>query len=70
MWRGLASGLYVEHTATMATGEFCEVVSGPLQGMRARYERPGRTGRVIVQVELMGMGMAVDLPDCDIRSCE
>lgn len=69
IWRGLASGLYAEKAQTLAVGEPCVIARGPLQGQRARFERRGRQGRLILQVELMGGGLAVEVPEEDIEAC-
>lgn len=60
VWCGLASGRYVSPVQNLAAGERCEIVSGPLQGLQARFERMGRDGRLVLQVEMMGAGMAVE----------
>ena len=69
IWRGLASGLYAEKAQTLAEGELCVITHGPLQGQRARFERRGRQGRLILQVEMMGGGLAVEVPEEDIEAC-
>lgn len=61
VWRGLESGLYVAPVQNLAAGEVCRIVAGPLQGVEARYERPGRAGRLLLQVEMMGGGIAVEV---------
>lgn len=61
VWRGLESGLYVAPVQNLAAGEACRIVAGPLQGVEARFERPGRNGRLLLQVEMMGGGIAVEV---------
>ena len=67
VWNGLTSGLYVTPIQTLAAGEPCRITRGPLQGVVARFERLGRNGRVILQVELMGGGLAVSVPTDEIE---
>ncbi len=62
IWTGLSSGLYVSPVQNLAAGEPCRITRGPLQGAQARFERAGRNGRLILQVELMGSGLAVEVP--------
>lgn len=62
VWNGLTSGLYIMAVNNLAAGESCRIACGPLQGVQARYERPGRAGHLILQVELMGGGIAVEVP--------
>ena len=62
IWCGLTSGLYVTPVQTLAAGETCRIVQGPLQGVEARFERSPRSGRLILQVEMMGGGIAVEVP--------
>lgn len=62
IWCGLTSGLYVTPVQNLAAGETCRIVQGPLQGVEARFERRNRAGRLILQVEMMGGGIAVEVP--------
>ena len=62
IWCGLTSGLYVAPVHNLAGGETCRIVKGPLQGVDAKFERMGRSGRLILQVEMMGGGIAVEVP--------
>ncbi len=62
IWRGLTSGLYVAPVHALAGGEVCRIIQGPLQGAEAKFERMGRGGRLILQVEMMGGGIAVEVP--------
>lgn len=62
VWRGLTSGLYVEPVRNLAAGETCRIAAGPLCGVEAKFERMGREGRLILQVEMMGGGVAVEVP--------
>ena len=67
VWRGLTSGFYVAPVHNLAAGEICRITSGPLRGAEARFERIGREGRLILQVELMGGGVAVDVPSSEVE---
>ncbi len=67
VWRGLESGLYVAPVQNLAVGEACRIVRGPLQGVAARFERLGRAGRLLLQVEMMGGGIAVEVSADEIE---
>lgn len=67
IWRGLESGLYVTPVQNLAAGETCRITRGPLQGVEARFERMGRTGRLLLQVEMMGGGIAVEVPASSVE---
>ena len=69
IWQGLTSGMYVTPVQNLASGETCRIVSGPLQGVEAKFERMGREGRLILQVEMMGGGVAVEVPAAGIEVC-
>ena len=62
VWRGLVSGLYVSPVQNLAAGEICRITAGPLCGVEARFERRGREGRLLLQVEMMGGGVAIEVP--------
>ena len=62
IWLGLASGVYVTPVHNLAAGESCRIIGGPLQGADAKFERVGKNGRLILQVEMMGGGIAVEVP--------
>ena len=59
VWCGLVSGRYVMPMRNLAVGEACRIIRGPLQGVEAKFERMGREGRLVLQVEMMGGGVAV-----------
>jgi transcription antitermination factor NusG len=67
IWRGLTSGLYVAPVQNLAAGEMCRITCGPLQGVEAKFERKGRGGRLILQVEIMGGGIAVELSSSEVE---
>ena len=66
VWHGLNSGCYVEPVHGLSAGEMCVIMRGPLEGQTARFERVGRQGRVVLQVEMMGGGLVVDVPVADV----
>ncbi len=70
IWWGLTSGLYVEPVQNMAMGERCRIVAGPLQGVEAVFERAGAQGRLVLQVEMMGGGIAVEVPANEVDVAE
>ncbi len=67
IWRGLTSGLYVAPVQNLATGEACRIIEGPLRGAEAKFERMGREGRLVLQVEMMGGGVAVEVPSNEVE---
>ena len=67
IWRGLSGGAYVAPVRNLAAGEACRIVGGPLQGVEARFERRGRGGRLILQVEILGGGVAVEVPPDEVE---
>lgn len=69
IWKGLTSGLYVTPVQNLAAGETCRIVSGPLQGVEAKFERMGREGRLVLQVEMMGGGVALEIPAEGVDVC-
>lgn len=66
IWRALESGLYQRAVETLPAGESCVIRRGPLEGHVARFERPGRDGRLVLQVEMMGRGLVVEVPAEDV----
>ena len=69
VWRGIESGLYLTPVEKVALGEECEIVGGPLQGLRGRYEKKGRQGRLILSVNLLGAGVAVEIATELVEPC-
>ncbi len=67
IWCGLTSGVYVTPVQNLAVGETCRIVRGSLQGVEARFERMGRKGQLVLQVEMMGGGIAVEVPAGDVE---
>ena len=69
VWCGLTSGLYVTPIQNLAAGERCTITRGSLQGVPARFERMGRGGRIVLQVDMMGGGLMVEIPEDHIQVC-
>ena len=67
IWRGVVSGMYVSPVHNLAAGELCRITTGPLCGVEARFERLGREGRLILQVEMMGGGVAIEVPSSEVE---
>ena len=67
VWMGLVGGLYATPIQNLVTGELCRIVRGPLKGVSAKFERMGRNGRLVLQVEMIGSGLAVDVSANDIE---
>ena len=61
IWHFLAQGVSLVPATAPAIGEVCEITSGPLRGTRGVYERPGKQGRLVLIVELLSMGTAVEV---------
>jgi len=67
IWCGLTRGAYVAPVQNLAMGETCRIICGPLQGIEARFERIGRNGQLILQVEMMGGGIAVEVASNEVE---
>lgn len=61
IWCSLAQGVNLVPSILPAVGELCEITAGPLRGMRGIYERPGKQGRLVLTVEMLSMGAAVEV---------
>jgi transcription antitermination factor NusG len=48
-------------------GQLVEVVSGPLKGVVGRLTRKGNHARLVLSVDLIGQGVAVELDAADVR---
>lgn len=69
VWRGIQSGTYLTPVEKVALGEICEIIGGPLRGVRGRYEKKGRQGRLILVVDMLGAGVAVEVPTGLVEPC-
>ena len=67
VWRSLIEGVCLTPVETIAVGELCDIIAGPLWGVQGRYERPGRQGRLVLRMELLGVGVAVEVPGNQVR---
>lgn len=67
VWCGLTSGLYVAPVRALAAGEACRIIRGPLRGAEAKFERMGRGGCLVLQVEMMGGGIAVEVHSDEVE---
>lgn len=70
IWRGLISGLYVSPVDCLAQGEFCRITGGPMTGCVGRFERAGRNGSIILQVDILGCGVSVEIDHNDVEVSE
>lgn len=61
IWHYLAQGISLVPATAPAIGEVCEITSGPLRGTRGVYERPGKQGRLVLIVEMLSLGTAVEV---------
>jgi transcriptional antiterminator NusG len=48
-------------------GQMVQVVSGPLKGVVGRLTRKGNHARLVLSVDLIGQGVAVELDAADVR---
>ena len=49
-------------------GQMVQVVSGPLRGVVGRLTRKGQHARLVLSVDLIGQGVAVELDAADVRA--
>ena len=71
VWQGLKSGLPLMPVQDFAPGQRVEVLAGPLEGAMGRFVRNGRHGTLILSVEMLGVGVSVELtPDCRVESID
>ena len=70
IWRGLVSGLYVSPVDCLAQGEYCRIINGSMAGCIGRFERAGRNGSIVLQVDILGCGVAVEVGHDDVEVIE
>ncbi len=70
VWRGLVSGLYVSPVDCLAQGEFCRIINGTMSGCVGRFERAGRKGFIILQVDILGSGVSVEVDHDNVEVIE
>jgi len=63
IWRGLTTGSSLELTRQLAVGQRVKVVAGPMRGVEGRFESWTKGGRLVLGVDLLGIGVAVEVPD-------
>jgi transcription antitermination factor NusG len=61
IWRCLVSGVRLEPVEAPALGEWCRIIAGPLCGLEGLYTRAGQNGRLVLNVEMLGMGAWVEV---------
>jgi hypothetical protein len=66
IWRGLTSGSPLELVARLQPGEEVEVVAGALKGLCGRFERWGQHGRLVLWVDLLGAGAAMEIDEAAV----
>jgi transcription antitermination factor NusG len=66
IWRGLSSGSPLELTRELKPGHQVEVVAGALKGVQGRFERWGNSGRLILWVDMLGAGAAIEISDTSV----
>jgi len=67
VWRGIHSGLYLAPLETLAAGDECEVIAGPMRGVRGRYEKKGSRGQLVLAVYALGTAVAVEIDEGNVR---
>lgn len=63
VWKGLAGSSHLELTQQLTKGQIVEVVSGPLKGLQGRFEKWKSGRRLVLWVDMLGVGVWVDIPD-------
>ena len=63
----IASGLSFERTSAWRAGEHVRVRRGPLRGVEGYFERLGKRGRLILNVELLARALRVEIDASDVQ---
>lgn len=63
----VTSDLKYDPCPLIAEGDEVAVVSGPLRGVRGRLLRKGAHARLVLNVDLIGQGVSVELDAADVR---
>ena len=63
IWRALRDGSHLELSPRLTAGQWVEVVSGPLKGVRGRFEKWVQGNRMVLGVDMLKVGVTVELPD-------
>jgi transcriptional antiterminator NusG len=63
----VASDLKYDPCPLIHAGDMVEVVSGPLKGVTGRLDRKGAHARLVLNVDLVGQGVSVEVDAADVR---
>jgi len=66
VWRVLNEGREVSPVQRLTPGERVEVVAGPMMGTSGTFVREGTNGKLIVWLDLLGVGVAAELDDATL----
>jgi hypothetical protein len=63
LWRGLCCGSHLELTRELQVGNAVEIAAGPLRGVQGRFVRWTGGNRLVLRLDILGVGAAVEIPD-------
>jgi len=63
LWKGLTSGSHLELARKIEPGHHVEIVSGPLKGIEGRFDRWATGNRLLLSIDMLGMAVALEVPD-------
>lgn len=63
LWRGLVTGSALEVAKKLVPGQRVRVVAGPMKGVEGRFEKWGKNGRLILALDMLNIGVALEVPD-------
>ncbi len=63
IWKSLTTGSGLELVRKLEPGQWVEVTAGPLKGIRGQFEKWGKGHRLVLGVDMLGVGVAVEVPD-------
>lgn len=66
--RLIASGMEFDRLPALRSGEWVRVRRGPLRGVEGYFERVGKRGRLILNVELLARALRVDIEAADVQT--
>lgn len=66
-WRCLQTDGHLEVARRLVPGDPVEVITGSLKGVRGRFERRAANGRLIVWVDFVNLGAALDIDETCVR---
>ncbi len=66
VWRVLNEGRDVSPVHRFTPGERVEVLDGPMMGTRGTFVREGTNGKLVVWLDLLGVGVAAELDDATL----